>query len=263
MAFVVSFSLYYYWVWSAWDAKYLLVLSLFIPNIWVIPFVWNIAIMTLVYLVLYFFYFYLVKNVFNSKYRKSLSWDMYKDLKEKALVFFQDSQWVIYKRVVLKKVLKWGIVFLIVFVSLRLSRLYLYSFILSSGSEKTTWRIGFIVRYLKEYNVYVILMGVIIFLWWFFLIRRFIRFIRKRVTNRFRKFLKIRYWIDPELTDTVFLAMLSFCLIGFIFMEYNSNPYQISKYLRLIFTTYIFFLIIFRVLIYAYKIAFQVAERIL
>ncbi len=261
LAFMISFFLYYHWIWSAWDAKYLLVLSLFLPNIGIIPFIWNISIVTIIYLFLYFLYFYLIKNVFNSRYRKSLFWDMYKDLKERTILFFQDSQGVIYKREVIKKVLKWGIIFLIIFVSLRLFRLYLYSFIFSEGSDETTWRIWFVVKYLKEYNVYIILMGVIIFLWGFYLFRRWIGFVRKYITNRFRKFLDVRYGINPELTDTIFLSILALCLIAFIFFEYFDNPYKISRYLRLIFTTYMFFLVLFRFLMYSYRIAFQVAEQ--
>jgi len=52
LALIISFILYSIWIWSAWDAKYLLVLALFIPDIWIVPLIWNIAIITLIYLLL-------------------------------------------------------------------------------------------------------------------------------------------------------------------------------------------------------------------
>ena len=47
LTFIISFILFYFNIWAAWDAKYLLVLSLFIPYIWIVPFIWNIALITI------------------------------------------------------------------------------------------------------------------------------------------------------------------------------------------------------------------------
>ncbi len=63
IAFVISFILFYFWIWSWWNAKYLLVLALFLPTTWIIVFIWNIAIITILYLILYFFRFYLWKGI--------------------------------------------------------------------------------------------------------------------------------------------------------------------------------------------------------
>ena len=82
LTFIISFILYYFWIWAAWDAKYLLVLSLFIPYIWVIPFIWNIALITILYLFLYFIRFYLWKVLFNKVYRQSLWLNIKQDLTE-------------------------------------------------------------------------------------------------------------------------------------------------------------------------------------
>ena len=58
LSIIVSFALYYFWLWSAGDAKYVLVLSLFIPYLWIITFIWNTAILALIFLILYFLWFY-------------------------------------------------------------------------------------------------------------------------------------------------------------------------------------------------------------
>ncbi len=259
--FLVAFFLYYNWIWSAGDAKYLLVLSLFITNIWVIPFVWNIAIVTIVYLIIYFLYFYLVKNIFNPKYRKSLLWDIYKDLKEKLEVFLQEPDGKIYKNKAIKKLIMRWIAFLIAFVSFRLFRLYLYSAILSDSEGKTTWRVWIVLKYLHDYNVYIILIWIIVF--WIFRrnMRKIMRFIRKYFINKFKLFLETKYKLSSDLIDFIFLLLLLVCLIAFIIYEYLVNPYEISKHLKRIFSYYVGIMILWRILFYAYKVTFQIWEQ--
>lgn len=55
---LLSFLLYYYGVWSAGDAKYLLILSLYLPSTGIIPFAGNLALVTVAYLLGYYVYFY-------------------------------------------------------------------------------------------------------------------------------------------------------------------------------------------------------------
>ena len=132
LTLLISFILYSFWVWSAWDAKYLLVLSLFIPNIWVIPFIWNIALLTLVYLLVYFLYFYLWKCLFNLNYTKNLYKNIYIDLKEKFKNFLKHKNWWFYKKIIFINILKWIISFLAFFTIIRLSRIYLIDNIIDS-----------------------------------------------------------------------------------------------------------------------------------
>ncbi len=63
LALLISFLLYYFNIWWAGDAKYLLVLSLFIPHIWIIPFITNIALTTLSILLLHFVYLCVYKRL--------------------------------------------------------------------------------------------------------------------------------------------------------------------------------------------------------
>lgn len=266
VSFIVAFLLYYFWVWSAWDAKYVLVLSLFIPWLWIIPLLWNIAVLTVIYLLLYFFYFYLIKSTFNAKYRKSIFWNIYTDLKEKFLVYIKHSDWNIYKKTTFIKLLKWFIAFLILFVSLRLLRLYIFSSLLSkknpwSTEVESTWRIGFIIKYLEEYNVYMIVLWIVIFIAFLYFIRRILAFIRTRIINKFKERMLKKFNIGSDTIDFLFLLLLAGGLMSFIIIEYLNNPYEISQHLKVIFTYYIIIYLVFRILIYSYKITFQIAEQ--
>ena len=178
----ISFILYYYSIWSAWDAKYLLVLALFIPQKWILLFVWNIALLTIFYLFLYFIYFYFWKPIFNWKYFKSLFWNIKTDLKDKLYTFLKHWDWNFYRKTIFFKILKWFIFFLIIFVSLRLIRLFLLSEIFkwlhSSRSE-------FFQDLLIKYNLYFILLFFILFIWLIYLIIFKI--------NKIKLFLKNKY----------------------------------------------------------------------
>ena len=124
-ALVISFTLYYFWIWSAGDAKYLLVLSLFIPHIGIVPFIGNIALLTLLYLIGYFIYFYFYKSIFIRSYRRSLWIDVWNDLKDKFTHFLHNPNGEIVKKTAIFKLFKWILIFLMIFVVIRLSRIYL------------------------------------------------------------------------------------------------------------------------------------------
>lgn len=257
----MSFLLFYYWVWSAWDAKYIIVLSLFIINIWVLAFLTNIWILAVIYLFLYFIYFYSIKNIFNHKYRKSLFWDIYMQAKEKVILFLEDPVNWYDKRIIFKKIFKWIVTFLILFVSFRLLRIYIYSSLLSSWNGKSTWRIWFIVNYLKDYNINVIILWIFIFLLSFYLIKKIIRIINAKFVKKFKDYLLNHKWINPEIVDFVFIFILTIWLITFIIYEYKTNPYAISNHLKLIFGYYVIFMIIVRLIMYSYHITFQLWEQ--
>ena len=144
--FIISFILYYFWIWAAWDAKYLLVLSLFIPYIWIIPFIWNIALLTIIYLLWYFLWFYFWKCLFYKWYAKSLLWNIKQDLNDKWLSY--KSSKTIYK------IFKWIIVFLLIFVSIRIARVYILNNVL-------WWWLNnyiFINQLIEKYSIYIIIL---------------------------------------------------------------------------------------------------------
>lgn len=248
LSLIISFILYYFWIWSAWDAKYLLVLSLFIPQIWIIPFIWNIAIITLIYLIWYFLWFYFWKCLFNWKYTKSLYFNIYTDLKDKSVTFLKHWDWNFYKKIIFFKILKWLLLFLIFFVSIRLARLYLISDIVNSQYYNNFKELFFI------YSTYFILIFILIFFAIFYLIRLTI--------NKIKDFLAKKIGIKKEnfLIDFVLIWILFSILMSFIIYEYIINPSEIKIYLIRIFTLYTGIYRIFKILKYTYKITFQIAE---
>jgi Flp pilus assembly protein protease CpaA len=234
--FLICFVLYYFWVWSAWDAKYLLVLALFIPNIWIIPFIWNVALLTVVYLFLYFIWFYFWKCLFNWEYSKSLYKNIYIDLSEKWKIYKNNNWWNTFYLI-----FKWFLGFLIIFVSIRISRLYILNYFFDGwwGRNEAFMKI------FTNYGIYVVLLVILAILWVFILIRKIVWYLQ----NKF-KFLKI-----------FALIILILFLIWFIAYEYNVDKLVLLQNLKLIFTYYIILWFMFRILKYSYKIVFQISEQ--
>lgn len=248
LTLLVSFILYYYWVWAAGDAKYLLVLALFIPHIWAIPFIGNIVLLTLLYLIIYFVYFYLWKCLLNWRYTKSLYANIYGDLRDRAGTFLKHWDGNFYKNVIFLKLLRWILLFLILFVSIRLARLYIFAYIKESGYYLQ------LIDYLKNYTSYILLALIWIFIGVIYGIRILI--------SKLKEILKKESWIESNTTlDFILIGILFIILISFIIYEYRINPSEIKIYLMRIFTLYIGLYIIFKVLRYSQKVTFQLAEQ--
>ena len=242
LTFFVSFILYYFWIWSAWDAKYLLVLSLFIPHIWVIPFIGNLAIIVLSYMFLYFIRFYLGRCIFQKWYARSIFYQIKNDLWDRWGVYKRNKWWKS-----LSIILKWLVVFLLVFVSIRLIRIYLFSNFFENWS-----RFELLQSFFEKYHFYLIFALVGIFIGWLYLF--------KFLVVRIKKYLSDKLKLKLDLVWNVFLVILFIILLGFVVYEYIKNPSEILGYLFLIFTLYIWIYIIFRVLFYAYKVTFHISE---
>ena len=256
----ISFILYYFWIWSPWDAKYLLVLSLFIPNIWIIPFIWNIALITLVYLIIYFLYFYIFKIFFNKIYRKSLIKNIIIDHKEKIKIFFSNwIEWQLKKRNIIYKLLKTLIIFLTIFIIIRLSRIY----IIESFKDNFSWNNwnSFNLKEFFENNItYILWLWAILTFFIYFIFRRIFSFLFKII---FKNIIGKIFKKDISKKDIWFwfLLIILFFLISFIVYEYKINWEEILNKLYLIFTLYLWFYIIFRILFYSYKLTFSIAEN--
>ncbi len=243
LTFLISFVLYYFWIWAAWDAKYLLVLALFIPYMGIIPFIWNIALITLIYLLWYFIYFYLWKVLFNKNYRQSLWINIKQDLSEKWKVHKWNKWWNTYKII-----LKWLVIFLLIFVSIRLIRIYSLNSILYSN----TWKVQILQNIIDKYNIYIIILFILIFIWWLYLFKIWI--------NKLKEFLAKKLKININLIWNILLIFLSIFLISFIIYEYLQNPNEIKNYLFKIFTIYLTIYLITKILVFSYKITFWIAE---
>lgn len=240
--FIISFILYSFWVWAAWDAKYLLVLSLFIPYIWITPFIWNIAILTILYLFWYFIYFYLAKILFNKKYRKYLFSNIKQNLSVRWSIYKLNKWWKIFFTL-----LKWLVIFLMIFVSIRLTRFYLFNSFFEESNN-----INVIFKVFEEYNIYLIFFLIWAFVWWFYLFRLFINKISNYISNKFK--------INIEKIWNVLISILATLLIGFLIYEFSINSKEISYLLFRIFTLYLWIYIFIQIIIYSYKITFWISE---
>ncbi len=244
---IISFLLYYFWIWWAWDAKYLLVLSFFLLHIWIIKFAWNIFILVLIYLFLYFLYFYLWKCLIIKNYAKSLYKKIYLDLKDKFLIFIKHNDWKVYKNTTIKIILNWFLFFLFIFIWFRLLRLIFIHDIFSNINT-----ISILWDFIKKNQIFL---PVLLF-WIFWTIRYFFWKLIILFKNFILKIFKIKY----DKTNLFFPVSLFIILLSFILFEYIKNPYELSNYLYKIFTFYIFLYIFIKILIYSYKLTFHVSE---
>ncbi len=256
----VSFILYYFGIWSAWDAKYLLVLSLFIPNIWIIPFIWNIALLTLVYLIIYFLYFNIVKIWFNKVFRKSLVQNIIIDNKEKIKTFFINwSKWKNERKIVFYKILKSIITFLTIFVIIRLSRVYIIDN-LRENFFVSNWDTNYIKNFIENNITYLLWAWIVLTFLLYYIFKKIFKILSKFI---FTTILKNVFKIDLSKKDIWFWFMLILLLflLSFIFYEYTINQNEIINKLYLIFTLYLWLYIIFKILFYSYKITFHLSEQ--
>ncbi len=248
ISFVISFILYYFWIWASWDAKYLLVLSLYLVNVGIIPFIWNIAILTLLYLLLYFIYFY-VRIIFSYINLSKLVLWVYVDLKDWYQAFIKhatnekkDNE----KIEIIKK-----IVFLILmFFLLRLARLdFLQSFNIKNFFE-----------YLSNFGSYFILFWVILGFLSFYIIKLFIVFIIKSFKNRIINiFNKSNFWKFLINRSFVFINTLILFILLLLLIIYYFNKYWTTHVWIMFYFIIIYF--IFILLRYSYKITFYSGEK--
>lgn len=258
LSIFLSFLLYYYWIWSAGDAKYLLVLSIFVPNIGILSFIWNIALLTILYLSIYFLYFYFYKIWLDKVYRKSIFSDIIKHNKEQIEIFFQKGQiWKDRKKIIFLKILKIILVFLTIFAILRLWRIYLFDFIKDyyQNSNDSNFNDN-----LKENITYIVWGSILLFIALYVFLRRLLLLIvRLFFIYVVKKIFKKDFSKNDIKNSLLFLLILS--LITFIIFEFVKNWKDIFDKLYLVFTLYLIIYLLVRLLIYSYKLTFQIAEQ--
>ena len=240
---IIWFIIYYFWIWAAGDIKYLLTLWLFIPHIWIIPLIGNIALVVIIYLFLYFIYFYIFKIIYDKVYRKSLIKSIKTDLINRWKTYIKNKKWT-----TLNIILKWLIFFLVLFILIRLIRLYMIKYFFPSTNQSI---LLVLVHYLEKYGIYAILLIGWIILALTFLIKRtfnIIKFIIRKKTNTLQ-------------VENLLLFFFATLLIVFITCEYYINPKEIKLYLYKILTIYITLYLTFKLLIYLYKITFILWEE--
>lgn len=244
---IVWFWLYSFWLWSAWDAKYIVVLWLFIPQIGIIPFVWNIALLIILYLFLYFIWFYIGKCIFIKWYAKKIFQSILIDLKEKWYFFIKHSSEERNRIQSIKIVLNWFLIFLFLFISFRLLRLFLIGDLFTNENHSYSWEI------FKKYYLYILIGLILISFWTLYIFKKFSLYIQSFLERKFK------YRHDKTKLFLPFLLLT--ILIGFVLFEYQKNPEEIKMYLYKIFTLYISLYLLFKILKYSYHITFQLNEQ--
>gem|GEM_PF-3297875 len=162
-------------------------MSLFIPHIGIVPFIGNIALLTLLYLIGYFIYFYFYKSIFIRSYRRSLWRDVGNDLKDKFTHFLHNPNGEIVKKTAIFKLFKWILIFLMIFVVIRLSRIYLLNSTLG-GENGEGSRYVFLQKILEDYHIYVIALFLLGFIGLIYLIRIAINKSKDIIMARYQKY---------------------------------------------------------------------------
>lgn len=246
--FIISFVLYHLWMWSAGDAKYLLILWLFIPHIWIVPFIWNIGLITIIYLILYFFYFYFYKLLRNRNESKSLFQNLKIHHKQKFLDFCDNYNSRFSKKIyVIIKIFDWIVTFFLFFTIIRLLRFSLVEWIINTQYNQ------YLTNYIEQYSSYIFIWLIIIFFATLLLM--------KFIFNRVKEYLEFNTNIDIFYFIYSLKSIFLFGLIFYLLWEYQTNPIEITEKLILIFTTYLIIYIIVKSLWFSYKISFIISEQ--
>lgn len=244
VSLIISFVLYYLWVWSAWDAKYLLVLTLFIPNTWIIPFIWNTAIITLVYLFSYFVYFY-IRLLFSSWFRKKFM--------EFFLIDHRNLTWAFSWKGIRTMNVREGATrafrqigyFLLFFISIRLIRWDAIEYITAILTEhKNIINIG-------SYLLIIIMILNFVLMILYQRVKGFI--MRLFISKKWKFFLK---------NSLVHIATPLFIFLGIAIYDYTRIGMEgLIHKIFIILTFYLIIYITIKILLYSYKIAFKHGEE--
>jgi len=236
LSLVVCFSLFHFWLWWAGDTKYLLVLSLFIPQINILIFVFCIAVTTLIYLIWYFIWFWIGPNLWIRHKRNTLYKNIWKIKTEKSKIDYHDASsfqkfaWII----------MWLNVFLILFIVLRLIRLDFILYLQNSYNIS-------IFDILYENNwIYILIFLWLLLLLWFKIIKEIWTIYKNVIQKRSYIF----YWFS-----------INILWWTFILYEYSKAPHIFMENIILIVTLYLGIYILIQVALFAYKIVFIINEE--
>lgn len=235
LIFIVTYAIYEFQIWWAWDAKYLCILWLFIPHIWVLDLIWNIALITLVYLGIYFLWFWFGKNLWIKQKRKEFYTSLWTLKKED---FVHKNKNLSSKEIRLN-FLKWLNIFLLVFLGVRFLRIYVITYL----SQKYD-----ILFLLQEYWIYILIAWVSLLFT--------ITIISKKVIQLFRK-----YIFKEKNTEIYFICFLSFFAISILLYGFIQSPDYFSEKIIIIFTLYLFIYILISFFYSAIKIVFKMQEQ--
>lgn len=245
LTLIIGFVLYVYDIWAAGDAKYLTVLALFVPHIWVIPLLGNLGLLILLWISLYFIWFCTIKPLYSQQHRKQFIGQVYHDLNDKWEVYKQSKS-----QSPLRLILWWLWVFLCIFVAIRLSRIYLFASLSNSGT------IGWIsiTSLFEQYHIYALWFCIAMIIAVIYIIRLVMTHLKvwwnRRISQKHSPL-----FVQIGIT-TLYIGVLSF-----IVYEYRQDPQVLMQSMVSIATVSICIYIVFRILYYAYIVTFQINEQ--
>lgn len=235
----VGFWLFYFWIWSAGDAKYLFVLSFFLPHQNLLIFFGNLWILTWMYFLLYYIWFYFKKpkNLWINIKNDLLAWwntYIWGNQASVKKIFFQIIQSLLF--------------FLTIFVFYRLIRFYVFhDFIIHNPEASKIYSLF----HENEGWFFLGILGVIlsVFLaikWIFWKIQSFIQKYAPKKSGSISAF----FW-----------GIWVLCLTLFMMYEYQKNAQILLQELKTIFTFWILFIIFIKIFLYSLKICFILQEQ--
>lgn len=233
LTLLIGFGIFHFGKWWAGDAKYLLVLSLLIPHIGIIAFIFSIAVITIIYLMVYFMWFWFGPNLWVKQKRDNLYrklWEIKKD------EFINKNKG---RKKTILWILKWINIFFILFISIRLIRIHIITFVQS----KYDLSIYDILS--SEYLMYIIVLLILIIISISYIMKYIFTYIRNNI----------------QLNTFSFMVLINIVWIFFLIYEYTINPSHFYSNITIILSLYLWIYIILKILLFAYKLVFISKEE--
>lgn len=229
----ISFGLYYFNIWAAWDAKYMFTLSLFLLDFSIISFFGNMWLVVFIVLFIWFFYFYLQKMIGEKNYITSLGHEIKNDIRSRLKHYSQSGN-------IYLLLMRGIILFLLLFMSIRLLRIFLFD------NAQEYWVLSHI--FWSAYNLYFLVLFFLFFiaiLWW-----------GKKLFEKIHIWLSKISFLSPKIVSYSAMGLLICILFWYILSLYQQDSIHTQNLLFRIFTLYLGIYIVFQIVIYASKITF-------
>lgn len=230
--FIISFGLYYFWFLCAGDAKYITILCLFIPETSIIAFIANTSLVIIVYLILFIIYVFCIQGIFHKKDQVSYTQVIRETIKRK---FFLLEKHIYSPSIsILISIIHFINIFLIVFITIRLVKIYLFQEIINHTS----------IDFQHKYEIHILWIVILALIGLIFAIR----YIWKYITTTCNLSSNASRIIEMCLLVIIIWVMLAY--------EYSINSEWLFSNLSIILSLYILLFFIARWCIYVIKLTF-------
>ena len=228
-------TLYSLWIWWAWDAKYLLVLSMYLPEMYIFSFIWNIAIITILLLISFF-----LKNVFikNNKWAY-LHTVIIKDVISKKKAFLSDMKF--WRNNMIFNLLNGLNTFFLIFIVIRLLRISLIE------------KYGYLFIQNGQPQVVLIILLIFFSIILFLLLRKMFQYANKQISAHTN-------FISSEI-QSIWNIIFFIITSALLYLDFLNNKDTFFEQMYRIFTLYLFIYIIVKICIYIYIKSFIDMER--